>query len=213
MNKRLFDVMLALCLIFLIISYIIQIFLPDYFVITFNSTNFLKLMVFINSHTLIKLILSCITSFITYYIFICACAKLSHIHAKGCIIIIFIVVIGQYMYNYTGFGIHYGVSSMLILAAVFNANLKDTAFIYTIHGLGQILCLNIHRLPILVDQYAFGQTLTLLIDTYIWLILMWVIQLQNKEVGIWEQVALHITEMKSKMKLNLLKKKSKKQSL
>lgn len=208
MNKRLFESMLLLCISLLILSYFIKIFLPNYFIMTITNENFLILANFIDEHLILRYTVSTVTSFITYYLFICACAKLTKIDIKGCIIILIVVLVGHIIYNYTSFGIHYGVCSMFLLAAVFNSNLKDTALIYTIHGLAQILSLNIRNMPLLVDQAHYAQLLIMMLDTYIWLVLIWIVQLQNKEVGIWEVVALRIMEMKSNFSKEKLKKQN-----
>ena len=205
MNKRLFESMLLLCISLLILSYFIKIFLPNYFIMTITNENFLILANFIDEHLILRYTVSTVTGFITYYLFVCACAKLTKIDIKGCIIILIMVLVGHIIYNYTCFGIHYGVCSMFLLAAVFGGNLKDTALIYTIHGLAQILSLNIRSVSILIEQYSYAQFLVMLLDTYIWLILLWIVQLQNKEVGIWVRVALRIMEMKSNFSKERLK--------
>lgn len=209
MNRRVYECMLCLCIIFLVVAYIIKLIFPTMFILTITNDKLLIIGNYIDTHEWAYCICALVFGFITYYVYTCACCRVNKLSMKGIVVVCIVTVCNYIAYNYTSFGIHFGVSAMLFLPALFKGTAGDIFLVYSLHGAFQCLSLNIRNISMLIDQINYAQYLIISLDAFIWLIILWLVQINNKEVGIWELVARRIMAKTS----NFLSAKSKEQKM
>lgn len=183
MNKKVFRAMLVLVVAFLGAMYVGKIFFPQDFVMLIENERLVVIGKFIDSHPLVYELCSFVTAFATYWLFCCAVGKRKSLTLKQCLLIVAVIVavrlsalIDNNLSN------HISITSFMFLPIFVNADLKNVALVYGIHGLSQILSLTIRNLP----MYFFNEPtfLTMLVmgsDMYLWLLLFYLLFNFEKE--------------------------------
>ena len=182
MKKKVFIAMLILTISFLVSFYVLKIFFPQEFVMSIQNEQLIQIGNFIDAHKWSFYLFGTITSFITYYLYCCAICKRLYLKWYECLIILGTILISVCLtFINTQLVSHFSICSMLILPLLFGGNLKETAIVYGIHGLAQVLSLNIRDLP----MYMIGvDSLSLFLmnfECFLWLILFYIIYNYKKK--------------------------------
>ena len=182
MNKKVFISMLILTISFLVGLYILKIFYPQEFIMVIQNEQFIKIGNFIDSHKWCFYMCSTITAFVTYWFYICACCEKKYLKFGECIIVLVAIAISFLINEYSpNIAMYYSFCIMIILPAILKGKLLNTAIISTTHIFAQYLSLGIRSLPLLLTNINFAILLALGIESYLWLILFYMIFNYNKK--------------------------------
>lgn len=175
-NKRIYIAMLILSVSFLIGMYILKIFFPQEFVMAIQNERIIRIGDFIDNHKWLYYICCSITSFITYWLYLCAVTHKLYLNLFECLyVVIFIIVARVCNFFDTNLATHISISSFIILPAITKADMFSTSIVYFVHGLSQILSLSIRNLPIYLTNINYLTTLIMTCEMYLWLILFYII--------------------------------------
>ena len=187
MNKKVFISMLVLTISFLVGLYVAKIFFPQEFVMIVENENIVRIGNYIDTHDWLYYIITAITSFLTYYLYCCACSHRLRLKWWECLIIIFtnIVVRVVSMYD-VNVSTAISITSFLWLPAIMQGNLKTSAIVYSIHTINQSLSLTIRNVGLYLQHMNTVVLFIMLIDMYFWLLLFYIIfnYKENKNVKI-----------------------------
>lgn len=182
MNKKVFISMLVLSIVFLVGMYVIKIFFPEEFVLAIENERIITIGTFINSHKILFYICGGITSFITYWLYCCACKHTLRLRWYENLLIIAVVVMCRLLSIYdANMCTIISWTSFAFLPALMGGDLKTCAIIFTTHSIAQGLSLRIRNLTMYLASGNFLTLLLLAIDMYLWLILFYVIFNYKKE--------------------------------
>lgn len=174
MNKKVLKTMIILVAVFLAGLYVVKIFFPEQFVMVIENDAFVKVGQFIDQREWLKEICDIITSFLTYWLYLCALTKRWYLNWKQILVVLGTIAITHGLY-YLDPVLCGGVSvvAMIILPALFKANSKDIAIVFSIHYLAQLLSTLIRSLPLLLTSVNYITILFLMIEAYFWLLLFY----------------------------------------
>lgn len=182
MNKKVFISMLTLSVIFLVGLYVFKIFFPQEFMMSIQSEKIIAIGTFIDSHEWLYYLCCGLTSFLTYWLYCCACSGRLYLKWYEVLEIVGVIVICRAVNFYdTTIATAISLCSFLFLPAIMKGNLKNTAIIYTTHTICQALSLGIRSLPIYLTSVNFITMFIFGIESYLWLILFYIIFNYKKE--------------------------------
>ena len=182
MNKKVFISMLTLSVIFLVGLYVFKIFFPQEFMMSIQSEKIIAIGTFIDSHEWLYYLCCGLTSFLTYWLYCCACSGRLYLKWYEVLEIVGVIVICRAVNFYdTTLATAISLCSFLFLPAIMKGDLKKTAIIYTIHTMCQALSLGIRSLPIYLTSVNFITMFIFGIESYLWLILFYIIFNYKKE--------------------------------
>lgn len=171
MNKKVFVSMLILCTVFLVISYVLKIFFPQEFVMAVENKQIIKIAKFIDSNIVLYYLFGILTSFLTYWIYCCACSHRLYLKWYECLIILGVVIITLIL-SKVDLNLMSAISTcaFVFLPALMRGDLKTCAIVYTAHGINQCLTLTIRNLTMYTASASRLVMFILSIDLYIWLL-------------------------------------------
>lgn len=182
MNKKVFISMLILTISFLVGLYILKIFFPAEFMICVQNEQLIEIGNYIDTHQWLRWTCRYITSFITYWLFCCACSQKLSLKWYECIyILIAISIVRVFALFDTNISSILSVLSFVVLPAIMNGSLKNCAIVYSIHGISQGLSLTIRNLALYLRTANYLTIFVIGIESYFWLILLYVIFNYNKK--------------------------------
>lgn len=176
MNKKVLKTMIALVVIFLCALYVLKIFFPEEFVMVIENEQLIKIGEYVDNNLWLHIILACITSFITYWLYLCAVTHKWYLNWKEILMVLGVIAITQTLYSFDEtVDLASGISiiSMLLLPIFSKANLKDVAIVFSIHYMAQLLSTLIRGLPLLLTNVNYMTILLMGIESYFWLILLY----------------------------------------
>lgn len=176
MNKKVFISMLVLTLCFLTGLYVVKIFFPSEFMMVIQNENLIKIGSFIDNHKWLYHICGTITSFITYWLFCCACSQRKYLKWWECLIILGCTILLRIMsINNSAFTTHISISLFFILPFITGGKVGIMALVYSVHGIAQILSLKIRSLPMYLVNVNYLTIFCLGFESYLWLVLLYII--------------------------------------
>lgn len=182
MNKKVFIFMLTLSVIFLVGLYVFKIFFPQEFMMSIQSEKIIAIGTFIDSHEWLYYLCCGLTSFLTYWLYCCACSGRLYLKWYEVLEIVGVIVICRAVNFYdTTLATAISLCSFLFLPAIMKGDLKKTAIIYTTHTMCQALSLGIRSLPIYLTSVNFITCLFMTFEMYFWLLLFYIIFNYKKE--------------------------------
>lgn len=174
MNKKVIKVMIGLVCVFLLACYILKIFFPQQFVMVIQNQAIVKAGNYVDEHLWLTIMLACITSFLTYFLYTCAVTHKWCINWKELIAILVIVgaVQGLYEWDATLAG---GVSliGFFIIPMISKPSVRDVAVVFSVHYMAQLLSTLIRGLPHLLTQVNYATIFLMMIEGYFWLLLFY----------------------------------------
>ena len=176
MNKKVLKTMIALVVIFLCALYVLKIFFPEEFVMVIENEQLIKIGEYVDNNLWLHIILACITSFITYWLYLCAVTRKWYLNWKEILMVLGVIAITQTLYSFDEtVDLASGISiiSMLILPVFSKADLKDVAIVFSIHYMAQLLSTLIRGLPLLLTNVNYATIFLMTIECYFWLLLFY----------------------------------------
>ena len=176
MNKKVYITMLVLSTSFLLAMYVLKIFYPQEFMLNIQNERIIAIGTYIDSHLWLRYICAGITSFIVYWLYCCACCKRLSLKWYECLYIIIAIVIMRVINIFdVNIATHLSIAAFFVLPAIMKGDIKIAALIYLTHGLSQCLMLKIRNLPMYLTSMNYLTILFVGIETYLWLLLFYVI--------------------------------------
>ena len=171
MNKKVFGTCISLVILFLAAMYVLKFFYPEQFVLAVENPQIIKIGQFIDTHAWAYYAFGVFSSFITYWLYCCACCKRWYLKWYECLIILAVIGcnIGLSFVDATIYQ-QFTISSMLLLPFIFKARLRGVAVTYSIHGLAQVLSLKIRNLPMFMANISSLVLNIVGIECWLWLI-------------------------------------------
>ena len=173
MNRKVIKAMLVLVIAFLLGFYILKIFFPEQFVMTITNEHIVTFGKFVDEHLWLHIILGTITSFITYWLYTCACCCKYRLGWKTCLVLLGICILVQIIYYFIDSTVFTPLSTaiMLLIPAFLGAKSKCIALVFSIHGMSQWLSTRIRNLPLLLTNVNYATIFLMTIECYFWLLL------------------------------------------
>jgi hypothetical protein len=156
--------------------YIAKIFFPQEFIMVIENEKIIAIGKFFDSNIWMCYTIGFITSFITYWLYICATCRIKRLSIIQMGIVALAIIL-SFVINIidANIAMHYSVCVMIALPWLFGGNIKDVSIVYSIHGLAQALSLNIRSLPMLMTNVNSATLFLCGFETYLWLLLMYII--------------------------------------
>lgn len=172
MNKKVLKTLLILTIIYLVFWYFLKFFFPEEFVLKISNPNLIKVGNYIDNNAILRHLCPAITSFATYYLYLCAVLNLKKLDWKHITAILIVIAISIFV-NIFQFKIlsYYHIFAMIILPAIFNGNSKNIAFVFTFHSLCQQLSLSIRNISSMMMSFDFMSGFIMTLECYAWLFL------------------------------------------
>lgn len=184
MNKRVFISMIGLVIGFLLLMYVLKFFFPEQFLFAIENDTIIEIGSYIDNHAWAYYIVGITTSFITYWLYLCAvCGKYRlSIKETAVVLVVIGISIGISFKDESAVAI-VSYISLVALPAIFGSrNIKALAIVFSVHTLAQYFSLQIRDLPLFFTDV---NTVTATIvggECYLWLILFYIIYNYKREV-------------------------------
>lgn len=174
MNKKVLKVMIVLVVIFLLALYVLKIFFPQEFVMVVENDKLVMIGDYIDNHLWLYILISVITNFITYWLYLCAVTGKWRLNWKEIIAVCATIALIQCLYEYDE-ALASGISivSMILLPLIDKAKLKNVAIVFSINNIAQILSTSIRNLPFLLLNVNFITIFLMTLECYFWLLLFY----------------------------------------
>lgn len=175
MNKKVLKTMIALVIVFLLACYILKIFFPEQFVMSIENETIITIGNYIDSNAWAYYLFGIATSFLTYWLYLCAVCKRWYLNWWQCLIVL--AVIGASIgFSFVDINLYSALSysSFVFLPMLFKSDLKQVAIVFPIHLLSQSLSLSIRNLPIYMTNINALTIHLLGIESLFWLILFYI---------------------------------------
>ena len=141
-----------------------------------ENEQLIKIGSYIDNHLWLYIIISCITSFITYWLYLCAVTRKWRLNLKELIAVLVVIAITQTLYSFEKtITLASGISiiAMIALPLIDKAKLKDVAIVFSFDYLSQILSTLIRGLPELLTNVNFMTIFLMTLESYFWLLLFY----------------------------------------
>ena len=174
MNKKVLKTMLALVMIFLCAFYVLKIFFPEQFIMVIENKHLVMIGEYVDANLWLHIILACITSFITYWFYLCAVTRKWRLNWKELVAVLITIAVTQTLYSFDAtYTLASGISivAMLVLPLIGHAKLKDVAVVFSIHYIAQLLSTLIRGLPALLTNVNYATIFLMTMECYFWLLL------------------------------------------
>lgn len=182
MNKKVLKTMIALVIIFLLACYILKIFFPEQFILSVENKTIIAIGNYIDNNEWAYYLFGIVTSFLTYWLYLCAVCKKWYLNWWQCLIVL--AVIGASIgFNFVDVNLCSALSysSFIFLPFIFKAELKPVAIVFTTHIFAQFLTTSIRNLPVYIQYYNSLIFAFLTFECYLWLFLFYIYYNYNKE--------------------------------
>lgn len=182
MNKKVLKTMIALVIVFLLACYILKIFFPEQFVMSIENETIITIGNYIDSNAWAYYLFGIATSFLTYWLYLCAVCKRWYLNWWQCLIVL--ATIGASIgLNFVDVNLSSTLSTVafIILPFIFKAELRPVAIVFSTHMFSQTITLTIRNLPIYLATINSLNIFILSIDMYLWLILFYLLFNYKKE--------------------------------
>lgn len=174
MNKKVLTAMVILMIAFIGGCYALKFCFPEQFVLAIENPIFITIGNFINNHIWADYTFGILTSFITYWLYLCAVCHRWRLKWWECLVVL--AVIGTTIgFSFIDMNLSTALSysSFVFLPAIFGSNIKSVAICFSIHISNQFLTLSIRNLVAYITVFNNLNVMLLSIDMYLWLILLY----------------------------------------
>lgn len=165
---------LILCGAILVFLYVLKIFFPSFVVETAQSEKICKIGNYIDTHQWAWYLASFVLSFIVMSLLCCSACRKKSLNWKELLIICADIVI---MYLIKAFAAKYYTAlnyvSMILLPCIMGATLIPTTITFVSLILVQTFTLEIRNIGVMITDYNFATLLILVIDVYMFQILLY----------------------------------------
>lgn len=176
MYKKVIKSMIGLVIIFLIALYIIKLFFPNQFVMIINNDTILYIGNYIDSCLWLQMLIGTVTSYLTFWIYLCAVSRKWYLSWLESIILLLFVVGCQFLYNFDiTIANAINLISFIVLPCFVKpkANLYTVAIVFCVHYFAQTLSIAIRNFTGLLETVNSIMILLMTIECYFWLLLFY----------------------------------------
>lgn len=182
MNKKVFISMLILSIVFLVGLYVAKIFFPQEFMMSIQNERIIMIGEFIDSHEWLYYVCCGLTSFVTYWLYCCACSGRLWLKWYEILEIVIVIVLCRVLNSYdTNLATIISWISFVFLPALMGGELKRCAVVFTTHSISQGLSIKIRSLPMYLTNVNFATGILMTLECYFWLLLFYIIFNYKKE--------------------------------
>ena len=180
--KNLWTMGLILFGAILIALYIAKIFFPEFIVGIAEIESVVKFGNYVDTHQWAYYLFTFMVSMFVYYFYCCACCRKKRLSFFDfCIIVlvnVLLYIVQKYMFSWY---VYMNSISLILIPCIIclkdkNLSIKyfySTCFVYIIHTIAQLISLEIRGLTHLINNPNIATLTILVIDTYIWLVLLY----------------------------------------
>ena len=185
MNIKIAKTMLALCIIYIVGFYILKFIFPNTLLLVITDPTILKFGDFIQSWTGYLHIYQVLSSYLTFYLFVCASRGSFKLKWYEALYILGAVVICKLINMFApDFYVHSSMSCMLLLAFLCKGKLGYTSISFTIHGLLSQFLFSIRGFETIIMKINVASGFVMSLECFVWLTLLGLIfYLKEKKNG------------------------------
>lgn len=185
MNLKVARTMLILCIIYIVGFYILKFAFPQYLLLTITDPTILKFGEFLGSSKWYLYTAQTITTFLTFYLFVCASRGSFKLKWYELLYIIMASIgcklVSIYAIDYY---VHISTACMFLLAAICKGKLLYASVSFVIHGLLSQFLFTIRGFETVISRINYASGLVLSIEGWVWLVLLvLVFYLKEKKNG------------------------------
>ena len=174
MNKKVLKASIISIGVLLLILYFCKIFFTKEYAMVVQNDRFVEFGVFVDANKWLRFVLSIVTSFIVYWLFLCGSLHKRYLNWKECLMIIGAIAI----YRLIGlvdeaFALNITTIVFPLLLVVCKADCKFGAIIYSFHTIAQALSLSIRGLAKYLLKVNYITIFFLGFECYLWLLLFY----------------------------------------
>lgn len=173
---------IILCFAILVAIYTFKIFFPTIVIEVAQIESITRIGHYIDTHTWAWYVASGLFGFVNYYFYCCACKGKYYLRFNE-IIIVLITICLLFLCNWLlpKYYTTLNFISMIILPYILRGGFKSTVVCFTAINIVQMLTLEIRGLALMVINYNYATLMILMIDYYIFTILLYL--LYNFKIG------------------------------
>lgn len=171
MNKKIASTLLILCIIYIAGFYILKFIFPEQLLLVVTDPNVLKFGKFVESSAIVSYIYYFISTFVTFYLFVCASRGNFKLKWYEALYIIIAVVINNLVTDYLpDLAVHTSTSIMLLLALLCKGKLLYAIPTFIVHGYLSQFLFSIRGFETIILNINVASGLVLSLECYVWLI-------------------------------------------
>lgn len=176
MNKKIAKTLLILCVSYIVGYYILKFIFPEQLLLVVTDPNIIRLGTFVQSNIIVENIFRILTSFITYYLFSCACTGRFKFKWYEFLIILAFAIISRLCAIYlTNLYTHTSISIMLLLPTILKGKLLYTSTSFILHGYLSQFLFSIRGFETILTHYNLVSGIVLMIEGFVWLIILTIV--------------------------------------
>lgn len=173
MNIKIAKTLLTLSIIYIVGFYVIKFIFPDFLLLQITDPNVLNFGKFVESSPVYLEIYYCLSSFLTFYLFVCASRGSFKINWKHLIYLVVAVVINELVGIFLPkLLVQTSTSLMFLLALLCKGKLSYTAISFVIHGYLSQFLFSIRGFDTIMPYINIASGFVLSLECYAWLILL-----------------------------------------
>lgn len=170
MNKRVITTMIILGWAYLALMVFIKILFADKLLIEISNSKLILIGNYIDNHVWLEEIVYFLTTFLTYWLYLCAVCRKWTLSILWTTALVCIVVILQVIKTLSPtYGTYLDIIVMIVLPYVMKAEYKMVVVIFTMHILGQLALLFVRSMSPSLNGADFITSIVMTVDMYIWL--------------------------------------------
>lgn len=172
MNIKIAKTLLILNIVYIVAFYIIKFAFPDFLLLQITDPNVLKLGSFIESSFVTLEIYYCLSTFLTFYLFVCASRGSFKINWKELIYLIVAVIINELVTHFfPNLCVHTSTSLMFILALLCKGKILYTVPTFVTYGYLSQFLFSIRGFETIILNINIASGFILGLECYVWLFL------------------------------------------
>lgn len=185
MNIKIARTLLILCIVYIVAFYVVKFIFPDFLLLQITDTNVLNFGNFIESGIVYKYIYYMVSTFLTFYLFICASRGSFKLNWKELIYLLIATALCKAVNELIPeLYVHTSTSCMFLLAFLCKGKLSYSAITFTIHGFLSQFLFSIRGFETIISKINIASGFILSIECYSWmLILSLLFYLKEKKNG------------------------------
>lgn len=174
MNKKVLTTMVVLMSVFIVACYVLKFFFPQQFVLAIENPTLISIGQYIDQHQWLYYLFGILTSFITYWFYLCAVCHRWYLKWWQCLVVLGVIgaSIGLTFVDINLYSA-FSIISFIVLPALFGGDIKTLAIVFSIHTINQNFTLSIRNLIAYVSTFTSLNIMILSVDMYLWLILLY----------------------------------------
>lgn len=194
MNKKVLQTMLALVVVSLCALYVLKIFMPEQFVLSIEIKVIVDIGNYIDTHAWADYVFGILTSFATYWLYLCAVCKRWYLKWYECLIVLAVIGanIGLSMWDVNIYSA-FSVMTFILLPLLFKSDLKSVGICFSIHSISQVLTLSIRDITMYMTDVNSLTIHMIGMESFVWLVLFYLFN-NYKGGNLWAGDIHHSTE-------------------